>query len=139
MAEPTDDCKELLRQAEDQIRYLAEENGTLNTFITGLMDAQQREAEQMAALTEQMLEMEDALFDAARENADLESMLVKFRSGMTRLQTHLNETLDSIKNNASRLEIAGKLHEVAALSDEELLDRRTAEYNARIAAMRGGR
>lgn len=138
MAEPTKDYKELLRLAEDHIGHLAEENAHLNSFVSGLMEAQQREAEQMAALTEQMLEMEDTLFEAAKENADLEAMLIKFRSGMTRLQGHLNETLDSIKNNASRVEIAGKLYQVAALSDEELLDRRTAEYNARISSMRRG-
>lgn len=138
MAEPIKDYKALLRLAEEHIAHLAEENASLNTFINSLMEAQQREAEQMAVLTEQMLEMEDTLFEAAKENADLEAMLVKFRSGMTRLQGHLNETLDSIKNNASRVEIAGKLYEVAALSDEELLDRRTAEYNARISSMRRG-
>lgn len=138
MSEPTKDYKELLRLAEEHIGHLSEENAHLNSFVNGLMEAQQREAEQMAALTEQMLEMEDTLFEAARENADLEAMLVKFRSGMTRLQSHLNETLDSIKNNASRVEIAGKLYEIAALSDEELLDRRTAEYNARIMSSRRG-
>jgi chromosome segregation ATPase len=138
MTESIDDIKELLRQAEETIGQLAQENASLNEFINGLMEAQQREAEQMATLTEQMLEMEDALFDAAQENADLEAMLVTFRSGMTTLQSHLNETLESIKNNASRVDIAGKLHQVASLSDEELLDQRTAEYNARIAAMRGG-
>ena len=137
MAKTIEEYKDLLSQAEEQIAYLAQDNIALNEFINGLMEAQQREAEQMAILTEQMLEMEDTLFEAAKENADLESMLIKFRSGMTTLQGHLNETLDSIKNNASRVDIAGKLHEVAALSDEDLLDQRTAEYNARISAMRG--
>jgi len=137
MATSVDEYKILLKHVEDQLAQVAEENASQNAFINDLMEAQQREAEQMAILTEQMLEMEDTLFEAAKENADLEGMLVKFRSGMTTLQSHLNETLDSIKNNASRVDIAGQLHRVAALSDEDLLDQRTAEYNARIAATRG--
>lgn len=139
MSETVDECKDLLRQAEERIAQLAADNQSLNDFVNNLMEAQQREAEQMAILTEQMLEMEDTLFEAAKENADLEAMLIKFRSGMTTLQTQVSETLESIRtSNASRAEIAGRLHRVAALSDEELLDQRTAEYNARIAAMRGG-
>lgn len=138
MAETIEDQKELLRQAEEQIAHLVQENASLNDFVNGLMEAQQREAEQMAILTEQMLEMEDVLFEAAKENADLEAMLIKFRAGMNTLQSQVSETLESIRNNnASRSEIAGQLHRVAAMSDEELLDQRTAEYNARIAAMRG--
>lgn len=137
MPTSVDEYKILLKQVEDQLAYMVEENTAQNAFINDLMGAQQREAEQMAILTEQMLEMEDALFEAATENADLEGMLIKFRSGMTALQGHLTETLDSIKNNASRTEIAGQLHRVATLSDEELLDQRTAEYNARISAMQG--
>lgn len=138
MAKTVDDYKDLLKAAEEQLAQLAEDNASLNEFVNNLMEAQQREAEQMAILTEQMLEMEDVLFEAAKENADLESMLVKFRTGMTTLQSQVNETLSDIKNtNASRTEIAGRLHRVANLSDEELLDQQTAAYNARIAAMQG--
>lgn len=130
----TAELKELLRLAEGRIEQLAEENRSLTQFCNDLMDAQRHEAEQMASLMEQVIQLEDALRGVDSEKHEILGLLGAVTARMEVMRAQALTAMRAAADNSSRLQIVRHVFDIAAKAEEDDLARRVAEYNASIAA-----
>lgn len=128
------ELKHLLRLAEGRIEQLAEENRSLTQFCNDLMDAQGQEAEQMAAMMEQIIQLEDALRSKATEKDEILALMAALNARMTSMRQQALHAMKAAADNSSRLQIVRHVFDIAAQSEEDELARRVAEFNAMIAA-----
>lgn len=124
--------KELLRLAEGRIEQLAEENRSLTQFCNDLMDAQGHEAEQMASLMEQVIQLEDALKSVDSEKSEILALLGVMNSRLTSMREQALAAMKAAAENSSRLQIVRHVFDIAAQPEEDELARRIAEYNASL-------
>ncbi|MFA7430158.1 MAG: hypothetical protein WCZ23_08385 [Rhodospirillaceae bacterium] len=129
----TAQLKDLLRLAEGRIEQLMDENKSLNQFCNDLMDAQRMEAEQMAALMEQVIQLEDALQSKDVEQDQILSLMSALNARMTTMKEQAMHALKAAADNSSRLQIVRHVFDIAAQSEEDELAQRMAEFNAKIA------
>ncbi|MBY0430717.1 MAG: hypothetical protein K2Q10_05935 [Rhodospirillales bacterium] len=128
----SDECKKLLRLAERRIEQFATENTDLSRFCADLMEAQKAEAKQMVELSEQIWALEEALISERDEKGRLLEVLGTLKARVGQMREHALKTLQAAAANASRLELAQNLFDLAATADEDELARLTAEYNTKI-------
>ncbi|MBF0333022.1 MAG: hypothetical protein HQL40_05145 [Alphaproteobacteria bacterium] len=137
MVEATE-MKDLLRLAEARIEELAADNASLSQAYSDLMEAQKLETAQLVALTEQIWALEEALQSTSSEKDSALGMLAMFKSRFQALRDQATETLQAAAKNASRLELAARVYDIAIATEEEELERMTREYNERVARQRRG-
>lgn len=126
------DLKELLRLAEGRIEQLAEENRSLTQFCNDLMDAQRHEAEQMASLMEQVIQLEDALRSVDTEKHEILGLLGAMNARMAAMRQQALTAMKAAADNSSRLQIVRHVFDIAAQAEEDELARKVAEYNASL-------
>ncbi len=127
------ELKHLLRLAEGRIEQLVEENRSLTQFCNDLMDAQGHEAEQMAAMMDQVIQLEDALRSKASEKDEILALMSALNARMTSMRQQALHAMKAAADNSSRLQIVRHVFDIAAQSEEDELARRVAEFNAMIA------
>ncbi|KJS42669.1 MAG: hypothetical protein VR70_03915 [Rhodospirillaceae bacterium BRH_c57] len=127
------ELKQLLRLAEGRIEQLVEENRSLTQFCNDLMDAQGHEAEQMAAMMEQIIQLEDALRSKASEKDEILALMAALNARMTSMREQALQAMKAAADNSSRLQIVRHVFDIAAHTEEDELARRVAEFNAMIA------
>lgn len=128
-----DDLRQLLRNAEQKITELVAENQGLAQAYSDLMEAQRHETEQLVRMSEQMWKLEEALAATSTTKEELLSMLGKMKSQFRTLKEQADAALKAASANASRLELAARLYEIAAVDAPDELDRQMAAYNAKLA------
>lgn len=131
----TAELKDLLRLAEGRIEQLAKENQSLTQFCNDLMDAQRQEAEQMASLMEQVIQLEDALQSVDSEKHEILKLLGAMNAQVTAMRQQALAAMKAAADNGSRLQIVRHVFDIAAHSEEDELARRVAEYNAGLGGM----
>lgn len=134
MGQSTDDLKKLLKTAEDKIVCLQAENQSLAQSFGEMLDAQKHEAAQMAALSEQIWALEDALKSSSQEKNEALNKLTALKKTICAVQKQMTETLEAAARNASRVEIAARVYEMATSSEAAALDKMIREYNASLQA-----
>lgn len=134
MEQSREDLKALLKAAEEKIGELLRENESFSKAFGDMMEAQQLEAEQMAALAEQVWALEEALASTSMDKEAALAKLMSLSRNMKTMQSQMKETLDAASENASRMELAARVYEMAASAQDEELNRQLEEYNARISA-----
>ena len=133
MAEKDDDLRALLKAAEVRIEQVMKENENLNQAYHDLMDSQKGELEQMVHLSEQIWILEDALARASGEKEEAIYSLLEFKRTFDILRKQAEQTLEAATSNASRLELAARVYEMASeVRATDALDRKIALYNAKI-------
>jgi|GEM_PF-2084287 len=126
------DLKDLLRTAAKHIEELHAQVEAQAANNSHLMDAQRAEAEQMVRLTEQIWSLEEALASASAEKNDVLNHLSQLRGTIESLQRHVSNTLEAAMKNASRLELAARVYEMSALTEDD--DDREPDYQDGSAA-----
>ena len=129
--------KELLNAAEAFIVELQDENQKLRSFCDDLMETQRLEAEQMAAISEQMWSLEDALMRKDLEVEEISALLGAVRQRLEDTREKALNALKATAENQPRESIARLVFDVAVHPLDDQLDRRIAEYNAAIAKRNG--
>lgn len=135
------ELKELLRAAEERIEAMARDNQALARAYDDLLAAQAHEAEQMVRLSEQLWKLEEALASTSAEKEAILAQLLSLKTGVDGMRRKMSETLTAAKSNASRLTIAARVYDMATSAEmQELaeLDRRIAEFNARVTGKKAG-
>jgi len=132
MEQSKEDLKKLLKDAEDKIVELQTENAQMAQSFSEMLDAQQIEAQQMAELSEQVWALEDALSAANQDKDEILNKLNALNKALSAVQKHMTDTLEAASKNASRMEIAARVYEMAASSEAAELDKMVEEYNARL-------
>lgn len=133
----TAEMKDLLRLAESRIEQLVEENRSLNDFCNSLMDAQRAEAEQMAGLMEQIIQLEDALQNKDTQTTEILGLVSALNARMSAMREQALAAMKAAAENSSRLQIVRHVFDIAAQAEEDELAKRVAEYNAMVAEKRG--
>ncbi|MGB0683797.1 MAG: hypothetical protein ACPGOV_13875 [Magnetovibrionaceae bacterium] len=128
--------KELLKSAEEQIVHLNEELGHYQALQNDLLIAQQATDEQMVQMTEQVWQLEEALSETLKDNADALAIIERLRGNMTTVQKQMRETLEAAKQNASRVEMAARVYEMASSQTLSEDDRMAEEYEAQMRKLR---
>lgn len=132
------ELKELLRLAEARIEGLLADNASLSQAYSDLMEAQKLETAQIVSLTEQIWALEEALQSTSSEKENALAMLSMFKNRFQALRDQATETLQAAAKNASRLELASRVYDIAIATEEEEIERMTREYNERLARQRRG-
>ena len=133
MVTKQDDLKGLLKTAEDRIIELGQENEGLSNAYYELMEAQKAEMDQMLKLSEQIWQLEDALSKVAFEKDAVLETLAHLKQHFDVMKKQAQMTLEAAASNASRLELAARVYEMASLTEAGDLDQRIAAYNAALA------
>ncbi|MCW9040034.1 MAG: hypothetical protein OQJ76_06005 [Rhodospirillales bacterium] len=132
MSEKVAELKELLRAAEKQIESLRGELGNYAQMVDDLMVAQRHETEQMVQMTEQIWALEEALASTSQEREKALALAASLKGGIDSIRNRMTQTLEAAEKDASRLEIAARVYEMAAASEIEDVDKMFAEFNAQL-------
>ncbi len=125
------ELKQLLRDAEAKIAELAADHLNMAQAYHELMQAQKAETQQIVELTEQIWALEEALAGAHGEKGKALEALKAMKKKLEVLRNQAKATLEAAAANASRLELAARVYELAKVTEQQdELDRRIAEFNA---------
>lgn len=123
---PDTDPKALLRQAEDKIVQLVEENAALKADLDNVLEAQAQETEQLVQMSEQLWKLEETLMSTEAEKDAAMMMLQSLKSNVERIKSYAEETLSSAKERkASRLTMAAQVYEIKSLVDTLGLEKKS--------------
>ncbi|MGB0672108.1 MAG: hypothetical protein ACPGNT_11485 [Rhodospirillales bacterium] len=135
MPETVDSLKKLLRTAEQQIVDQARELEQYQTLYQDLMAAQQATDEELVRLTEEIWTLEEALTSTSSENEQALALIRRLRGNIAAVQKQMHDALDAAQNNASRIEMAARVFEMAstpALTEDEKLARQFEEQTRKL-------
>jgi predicted nucleotide-binding protein (sugar kinase/HSP70/actin superfamily) len=130
MTKKEDDLRSLLKAAEHRIEEVVQENQSLSRAYHDMMEGQKLEVEQMVRLTEQLWVLEEALAKTGQEKQEVLDALSSLKSRFELLRAQATHTLEAASANASRLELAARVYEMAKTAEMDELDKRLAAYNA---------
>ncbi len=132
MGQSGESFKKLLKDAEGKIVELQTENAQMAQSFSEMLDAQQIEAQQMVELSEQVWALEGALSAASQDKEEILKKLNALNKTMSVLQKHMADTLEAAAKNASKMEIAARVYEMAVTSEAAELDKVVKNYNANL-------
>lgn len=136
MTSKDQEARDLLRVAEGRIARLLTEVANLSRFSNELLAAQKQSSIELADLAEQIWALEDMLNAEKQDKRRLLQLVGAFKERVGKIREHAAEVLESASANATRLDLANSLYELAMTAEDDELARMTAEYNASIARQR---